>query len=145
VNGTHWLVSYIWIAAPALATLTYVIVGPERLQLTKLENGVTQGLVYGWILGIVLAFLPALSKRIVTGQWDAPIHPDEGSRFSLILLNLSVAAVWGASIFLPWEQARPIVAIAYLLVIAATLPYVWRLVRALHIMRNAQPAVAIQA
>lgn len=145
LNGTQWLVSYVWIAAPALATLTYVVVGPERLQLTKLEIGVTQGLVYGWILGIVLAFLPALSKRIVAGQWDAPIHPDEGSRFSLILLNLSVAAVWGASIFLPWERAQLIVATAYLLVIVATLPYAWRLVQSLRTMRRAQPVVAIQA
>jgi hypothetical protein len=97
------------------------------------------------LLGIVLALLPALSKRIVTGQWQTPIQPDEASRFSLILLNLSVAAVWGASIFLPWEQARSIVAIAYLLVIAATLPYVWRMVRALRAMRGAQPAAAVQA
>lgn len=144
VNATHFLASYLWIAAPAIATLTFVILGPERLQLARLELGVTQGLVYGLILQIVLAFLPAMSSRILAGQWNPPIQPSEGSRFSLILLNLSVAAVWLASVLLPWSQARSIVAIAYVLVIVAALPYLWRLLRVLRTTRTPLPVAVVQ-
>ncbi len=134
VQGTHLLTSYLWVAAPAVATIAFVLFGPDQVSLTELEAGVTQGLVYGWILQIVLAFLPALSRRLLTGNgdWAAALRPEEGSRFSLILLNLSVAAVWLASILLPWDQARPIVAIAYLFLIVATLPYLrifWQALR----------------
>ena len=121
-----------------------MILGPERLQLARLELGVTQGLVYGLILQIVLAFLPAMSSRILAGQWNPPIQPGEGSRFSLILLNLSVAAVWLASVLLPWNQARPVVAIAYVLVIVAALPYLWRLLRVLRTTRTPLPVAAVQ-
>lgn len=144
VHGTHWLISYIWIAAPAVATIAYVLLGPERVTLTELELGVMQGLVYGWILQIVLAFLPAVGGRVLGGAdgWNPPISPAEGSRASLILLNLSVAAIWLASIVLPWAQARPIVAVAYGLLIVATLPYLWRLWR---LLRGARPQQALAA
>lgn len=143
VHGTHWLVSYIWIAAPAIATVAFVLLGPQQVSLTELELGVTQGLIYGWILQIVLAFLPAIGGRVLAGGegWRPPISPAEGSRWSLLLLNLSVAAVWLASIALPWSEARAIVAAAYGLLIVATLPYVWRLLRMLRRTRT-QPALA---
>lgn len=137
VHGAHWLISYAWIAAPALAAVVYALLGPERLTPAEFELTVMQGLIYGWILQIVLAFLPAVGGRVLTGAegWSPPISPAEGSRGSLILLNLSVAAIWLASIALPWVQARPMVAMAYGLLIVAALPYVWRLGRVLHSAR----------
>jgi len=141
-QGTHLFASYIWVVAPALATLAYVILGPQQISLAALEAGVTQGLVYGWILQIVLAFLPALSRRILSGngEWGPALRPDEGSRFSLILLNLSVAVVWLASIVLPWNQGRGPVTVAYIFLIVATLPYLrifWQTLRHLSPSRPA--------
>ncbi len=132
VNGAHVLLSYLWIAAPVIATLGYVLLGPDRISLATLEAGVTQGLVYGWILQLVLALLPVAVLRFRTGEMRRVIDKHEGSWFTLLLLNGAVAVVWLASIFLPWTVAAPLVAIGYLLVIVATLPallILWRAFR----------------
>lgn len=134
VLSVQWLVSYLWIAAPAVAAVVFALLRPQRLTVAAAELGVMQGLIYGWILPIVLGFLPAVGGRVLGGaeDWNPPISPAEGSRASVILLNLAVAAIWLASIVLPWEQARPIVAAAYGLLIVATLSYVrrlWRMVK----------------
>lgn len=134
VLSVQWLVSYLWIAAPAVAAVVFALLRPQRLTVAAAELGVMQGLIYGWILPIVLGFLPAVGGRVLGGaeDWNPPISPAEGSRASVILLNLAVAVIWLASIVLPWEQARPIVAAAYGLLIVATLPYVRRLMRMVH-------------
>lgn len=131
VNGAHLLLSYIWIAAPAIATIFFVLLGPDNVPLTRLELGVTQGLIYGWVMQIALAFLPAAALRFGNGRWQQVLAQREGSWFTLVTLNLAVAAIWLASIVLSWQQARPLVAIAYLFVFAAMLPYLWRLFQAL--------------
>ncbi len=131
VNGAHLLLSYIWIAAPAIATLFFVLLGPDNVPLARLELGVTQGLIYGWLMQIVLAFLPLAVVRFSSGGWEQVIARQEGSWFALVVLNLAVAVIWLASIVMQWQQARPVVAIAYFFVFVAMLPYLWRLVRAL--------------
>lgn len=122
VNGAQVLISYLWIAAPAVATLVYVLLGPNRLPRATVEAGVMQGLVYGWILQLVLALLPVAVLRQRTGDTWRIIGRREGSWFTLVLLNLAVAVIWLASILLPWPTARPLVTIGYLLVVVATLP-----------------------
>lgn len=131
VNGAHLLLSYIWIAAPAIATILFVLFGPDNVPLTRLELGVTQGLVYGWVMQIALAFLPVAVLRFGSDRWEQVITRREGSWFTLVVLNLAVAVVWLASIVMQWQQARPIVATAYLFVFIAMLPYLWRLFQAL--------------
>jgi hypothetical protein len=142
VNGAQVLISYIWIAAPVVATLAFVLFGADRVPLAKLEAGVTQGLVYGWILQLVLALLPLAVSRIRTGDTTRVISHHEGSWFTLILLNLAVAVVWLASILLPWPVARPLVAIGYLLLIVAALPALLILWRAFQTPRTVRLPVA---
>ncbi len=131
VNGAHLLLSYIWIAAPAIATLFFVLLGPDNVPLARLELGVTQGLIYGWLTQIALAFLPLAVVRFSSGRWEQVIARQEGSWFTLVVLNLAVAVIWLASVLMQWQQARPLVAIAYLFVFIAMLPYLLRLAQAL--------------
>jgi cytochrome c oxidase cbb3-type subunit I len=131
VNGAHVFLSYIWIAAPAVATVFYVTLGPERVPLARLEFGITQGLIYGWILQLALALLPLMITRLPSERPERVIRRSEGSWFSLVVLNAAVAVIWLSSLLLPWPLAGPVVGIAYLFVIGAILPYLRTLVRAL--------------
>jgi hypothetical protein len=142
VNGAQVLISYLWIAAPVVATVAFVLLGPDRVPLAKLEAGVTQGLVYGWILQLVLALLPLAVSRIRTGDTTRVISHHEGSWFTLVLLNSAVAVVWLASILLPWPVARPLVAIGYLLLIVAARPALLILWRAFQTPRTVRLPVA---
>lgn len=142
VNGAQVLISYIWIAAPVVATLAFVLFGADRVPLAKLEAGVTQGLVYGWILQLVLALLPLAVSRVRTGDTTQIISHHEGSWFTLIVLNAAVAVVWLASILLPWPVARPLVAIGYLLLVVAALPALLILWRAFQTPRAVRLPVA---
>jgi cytochrome c oxidase cbb3-type subunit I len=132
VNGAHVLLSYLWIAAPAVATVFYVTLGPERVPLARLESGITQGLIYGWILQLVLALLPLMILRSRSNRTASVIRRREGSWFTLIILNMSVAVIWLASLILPQSLVGPVVSVAYLFVIAAILPYLRILWRALY-------------
>ncbi len=145
-NCAQVLISYLWIAAPVVATVAFVLLGADRLPLAKLEAGVTQGLVYGWILQLVLALLPLAVLRYRTRDASRVISRQEGSWFTLILLNGAVAVIWLASILLPWPVVRPLVAIGYLLLVVAALPALLILWRAFRTPRAvAAPAVSAQS
>jgi len=131
VNGAHVFFSYIWIAAPVVATVFYVILGPERVQLARLEFAITQGLIYGWILQLALALLPLMAARLPSEHPAQVIRRSEGSWFSLVVLNAAVTVIWLSSLLLPWSLAGLVVSVAYLLIMAALLPYLRTLVRAL--------------
>jgi hypothetical protein len=91
--------------------------------------GGSQGLIYGWILQFVLALLPLMILRSRSDQVAVVIRRSEGSWFTLILLNTSVAVIWLSSLLLPHSVAQPVVSVAYLFLIAAILPYLrifWR-------------------
>jgi hypothetical protein len=123
VNGAHVFLSYFWIAAPAIATVFYVTLGPERMPLARLESSIMQGLIYGWILQLVLALLPLMVVRSHPDRAERVIQRSEGSWFTLIVLNTAVAVIWLSSLLLSPSSAGPVVSIAYLFVIAAIVPY----------------------
>jgi cytochrome c oxidase cbb3-type subunit I len=145
VNGAHVLLSYLWIAAPAVATIFYVMLGPERVPLARLESGITQGLIYGWILQLVLALLPIMVLRSRLDRTAPVIRRHEGSWFTLIVLNASVAVIWLASLLLPQSLVGPVVSVAYLFVIAAILPYLRILWRGLYRPESVEQHEAIRA
>lgn len=131
VNGAHVFFSYIWIIAPAIATIFYVTLGPERIPVARLEFAITQGLIYGWILQLALALLPLMVVRLPSERQAQVMRRSEGSWFSLIVLNAAVAVIWLSSLLLPWSLTGPVVSIAFLFITAAILPYLWILVRSL--------------
>ncbi len=157
VTLTAWLALLVqmWRRAPRPRPLeaAFFLAGPSYLllgvlmALSMLESwpspagyqAVKESHVHNNIFGFTGIVLAGVALNVLPGLFGRSLA--EGSRWSLLLLNLSVAAVWLASIVLPWSEARAIVAAAYGLLLVATLPYVWRLFRMLRCART-QPALA---
>jgi hypothetical protein len=127
------LVAYLWMIVPAFFA-PFIVLAPSTVNGPAIEAAATQGLVNGWVLGMIMGAFPRLLR---TRPWRADTalftssgedHRD-GSWISVVSLNLGVALVWGPAIFDQPGPTMVLTILGYGFIVVAWIPFlvtVWR-------------------
>lgn len=97
----HTLLAYLWMIVPAFFA-PFIVLTPDRVNGPAIEAAATQGLINGWVMGMVMGALPRLLR---TRGWrtDSSLLTDtsrqhDGCWLTVITLNVGVALVWGTAL-----------------------------------------------
>jgi cytochrome c oxidase cbb3-type subunit I len=141
--AVQMLVSYLWMIVPAFFA-PFIVLAPSTVNGPAIEAAATQGLVNGWVLGMIMGAFPRLIRTrpwrsdsaLFTGAGDDDSR--DGSWVSVVALNLGVALVWGPAIFDQPGPTRWLTLLGYGFIVIAWLPFlttVWK-----HFTAQAQEA-----
>lgn len=83
----HMLLAYVWMIVPAFFA-PFVLLTPGLVPVPAIEASATQGLINGWVLGVVMGALPL----VIRGGPDQTA--DRGTWLSVGTLNAGVALIW---------------------------------------------------
>ena len=92
----HVLGAYLWLLFP-VPWAPFVLLTPELVPAGAIERAAIDGLVFGWMLQLAMAFLPVLVAW--TGVEDVDVadavdYVGTPSRVALVAVNLGVLALW---------------------------------------------------
>jgi len=92
----HVLGAYVWLLFP-VPWAPFVLLAPELVAAGAIERAAIDGLVFGWMLQLAMAFLPVVIAWTGTGDRDlagAAAVVGEPSRLGLVSVNAGVLALW---------------------------------------------------
>ncbi|HYG60768.1 MAG TPA: hypothetical protein VD902_22050 [Symbiobacteriaceae bacterium] len=118
-DGAQLVLAYLWMVVPAFFA-PFIVLAPHLVRASAIEAVATQGLINGWLLGIVLVALP----RVLAGRQDFGAdgtHPG-GGWFSVIALNLGVGLVWSTGVIYHPLANQVLVLTGYSLIGLAWIP-----------------------
>ncbi len=110
-SGHHLLWAYVWMAVP-VPIAPFVLLAPDLVPAAQIEAAATTGLVYGWILQMLMGALPWIILRLrdpVSGDAGdglfgirERLHPVErGTPWSVALVNSGVGLLWLQALVAP--------------------------------------------
>ncbi|HLN64665.1 MAG TPA: hypothetical protein VK464_24335 [Symbiobacteriaceae bacterium] len=125
----HLTLSYLWMVVPAFFA-PFILLAPNLVNAPAVETAATQGLINGWVMGMVMGAVPRLLR---TKGWraDSSLFSDsnyaaDGCWLTVAALNLGVAIVWSAALVSP-EEARFHTIVGYGLIVVAWVPFLRRI------------------
>ncbi|HWI50564.1 MAG TPA: hypothetical protein VNT01_00305 [Symbiobacteriaceae bacterium] len=83
----HIVLAYTWMFVPTFFA-PFILFAPHLVRVPAVEAAALQGLVNGWVLGVVMGALPLVLRR------ESDNVPDRGSWHSVATLNAGVALIW---------------------------------------------------
>lgn len=128
-SSVHLVLAYLWMIVPVFFA-PFILLAPDMVDGPAVEAAATQGLVNGWVIGVVMGVLPRMLRAWQKG--DAPLFGvyggrEDGSWLSVVTLNLGVALIWGTAV-LTSPVADQIATLAgYGLIAVAWFPFLGRL------------------
>jgi cytochrome c oxidase cbb3-type subunit I len=126
----HMPLAYLWMIVPAFFA-PFIVMAPQFVHPAAVESAATQGLVNGWVLGMVMGALP-LVLRTRGGRNDGTVFTAEpngqdGTWVSLVGLNLGVALVWATAVVTAPTAVQVLTIGGYTLIAAAWIPFLRRI------------------
>lgn len=130
-SSAHVVTAYLWMIVPVFFA-PFILLAPHMVDGPAVEAAATQGLVNGWVIGVVMGVLPRILRA--WKKSDGPIFGVEGGRedgswLSVITLNLGVALVWSTAVLTAPLADQAATISGYALIAVAWLPFlgrVWR-------------------
>ena len=125
------VLSYLWMVVPAFFA-PFIVLAPGLVPAAAIESAATQGLVNGWVLGMVMGALPRLLRTRAWARDSGPpvaAESDEhdGSWVSVIFLNAGVALIWATVAVAPGSlPAQALMLSGYSLIAIAWVPFLRR-------------------
>lgn len=132
-SALHIILSYLWMIVPAFFA-PFIVLAPHMVDGPAIEAAATQGLVNGWVLGMVMGALPRILR-----SWRHPDGPlfgtdsgrEDGCWLSVAALNLGVALVWATAVATSPLADQLLMLSGYALIAIAWLPFLRRIWRPL--------------
>ncbi len=132
-SALHMVLAYLWMVVPAFFA-PFILLTPDLLNPPAVEAAAVQGLINGWVLGIVMGALPRLLRTRGAAS-DGPLFGtgtsrEDGCWLSVIALNLGVALVWISAVVTQQAAVMALTAAGYALIAVAWVPHLrrtWRL------------------
>ena len=129
----HMLTAYLWMVVPAFFA-PFIVLAPHTVDGPAIEAAATQGLVNGWVRGMVMGALPRMLRACRNP--DGPLFGTDGGREdacwgSVAFLNLGVALVWGTALVTSTLGDQILTLFGYALIAVAWVPFLKRIWRPL--------------
>lgn len=123
----HMLLAYLWMVVPAFFA-PFIVLAPSTVNGPAIEAAATQGLINGWVLGMIMGALPWVMR---TRPWRADTIPfggggddsRDGSWLSVVALNVGVALVWGPAVFHEPGPTNWLTLVGYTFIVVAWIPF----------------------
>jgi hypothetical protein len=132
-STAHLLVAYLWMVVPVVVAPA-VFISTGELPSGAIEAAAITGLIAGWLLQIVVGVLPGwVSGRIPTGR-----ERRDGRWFSVVVINVGVAAIWISPFVGAAEGSSALTTAGYVLLVAGALRPLWEILN-----RLGMPAEAV--
>lgn len=117
--------AYLWLAFP-VPWAPLVLLFPETVPGAAIELAAIDGLVFGWMLQLAMAFLPALTivLRDADGAFSTQLHAastfvGRPSWLQIASVNLGMLALWGTAMPPLGSVADSLTLVGYLLIAVA--------------------------
>lgn len=115
----HIVLAYTWMFVPTFFA-PFILFAPHLVRVPAVEAAALQGLVNGWILGVVMGALPLVLRR----ERDLP--PAPGSWHSVATLNAGVALIWLTAVVANSTAVTALMISGYALIAMAWIPLLRR-------------------
>lgn len=130
-SALHLVTAYTWMIVPAIFA-PFIVLAPHLVRAAAIETAATQGLINGWLVGVIMGALPVILYSR-TGETDLPLFaPDpsgSGRLWPVGLLNTGVALIWATVLTYNQTLATSLTVAGYSLIGVAWIPLlrsVWR-------------------
>ncbi len=125
----HLVLAYLWMVVPAFFA-PFILLAPGMVDGPAVEAAATQGLVNGWVLGVVMGALPRILRN-----WrlaDGPLFGVDGGKadgcwLSVAALNAGVALVWATAVVTDPTVDSTLTLAGYALIAVAWVPFLRRI------------------